>query len=42
MVDSIILGFSACFSLLRIFYCFLGVTLGMIVGVLPELGPFPQ
>lgn len=39
MLDSIILGFSACFSLVRLFYCFLGVTLGMIVGVLPGLGP---
>ncbi|MGR3376351.1 tripartite tricarboxylate transporter permease [Salipiger abyssi] len=34
-------GASIALSWSAIFYCFLGVTLGMIVGVLPGIGPLP-
>jgi len=33
------LGLKTAFSLVNLFYCFLGVFLGTIVGVLPGLGP---
>jgi TctA family transporter len=33
------LGFSTAFSLVNLFYCFLGVVLGTLIGVLPGLGP---
>ena len=33
------LGFSTAFSLGNLFYCFVGVVLGTLVGVLPGLGP---
>jgi putative tricarboxylic transport membrane protein len=39
MLNNIILGFSASLSLVNLLYCFLGVLLGTIVGVLPGLGP---
>lgn len=39
MLDNIILGFSASLAPINLLYCFLGVTLGTIVGVLPGLGP---
>ncbi|MBP1779653.1 MAG: tripartite tricarboxylate transporter TctA family protein, partial [candidate division NC10 bacterium] len=32
-------GFAVSLDPARIFYCFLGVVLGTIVGVLPGLGP---
>lgn len=32
-------GFETAFSLWNLFYCLLGVTAGMLVGVLPGLGP---
>jgi TctA family transporter len=33
------LGFSTAFGLANLFYCFIGVILGTLVGVLPGLGP---
>lgn len=33
------LGFSTAFSLANLFFCFVGVVLGTLVGVLPGLGP---
>ena len=38
MVDNLALGFSVALSLSGLFYCFLGVFLGTVVGVLPGLG----
>lgn len=39
MLDQILLGFNVALSFDNLFYCFLGVILGTIVGVLPGLGP---
>ncbi|MCJ8145314.1 tripartite tricarboxylate transporter permease [Ancylobacter sp. A5.8] len=39
--DNLALGFSVAFSLQNLFYCFLGVLLGTLIGVLPGLGPVP-
>ncbi|MBS1230860.1 MAG: tctA4 [Proteobacteria bacterium] len=33
------LGFSTAFGLANLFYCFIGVVLGTLIGVLPGLGP---
>ena len=33
------LGFSTAFGLANLFYCFVGVVLGTLIGVLPGLGP---
>lgn len=38
MGSNIALGFSVAFSLKSLFYCFLGVFLGTLVGVLPGIG----
>jgi putative tricarboxylic transport membrane protein len=37
--DGLILGFGAALSVQNLFYCFLGVLLGTLIGVLPGLGP---
>ncbi|HZJ12659.1 MAG TPA: tripartite tricarboxylate transporter permease, partial [Methyloceanibacter sp.] len=37
--SGIILGFSVALIPLNLFYCFVGVTLGTFIGVLPGLGP---
>lgn len=39
MLDNILMGLSLSFTPVNLFYCFLGVTLGTIVGILPGLGP---
>ena len=39
--DNLALGFSVALSFQNIFYCFLGVLLGTLIGVLPGLGPVP-
>jgi len=39
--DHLALGFSVAFTLQNIFYCFIGVLLGTLIGVLPGLGPVP-
>lgn len=38
MLDNIILGFSEALTLANLWYCFAGVLLGTLVGVLPGLG----
>ncbi|MCU0594054.1 MAG: tripartite tricarboxylate transporter permease [Desulfobacterota bacterium] len=39
MLDGLIMGFSISLSLQNILYCFIGCTLGTMIGVLPGLGP---
>ena len=39
--DNLALGFSVAFTFQNIAYCFLGVLLGTLIGVLPGLGPVP-
>ncbi|GLK71038.1 tripartite tricarboxylate transporter permease [Ancylobacter dichloromethanicus] len=39
--DNLALGFSVAVSFQNIFYCFIGVLLGTLIGVLPGLGPVP-
>lgn len=38
-MESLILGFETALTAVNLFYCFLGVLLGTLVGVLPGLGP---
>ncbi len=39
LLDNLALGFSVALSFQNIFYCFAGVLLGTLIGVLPGLGP---
>lgn len=39
MIDNLILGFRESLSLINLVWCFFGVTIGTIVGVIPGLGP---
>jgi putative tricarboxylic transport membrane protein len=39
MLDNILLGFSVCMKPLNLFYCFSGVFMGTLIGVLPGIGP---
>jgi putative tricarboxylic transport membrane protein len=39
MLDEIYSGFSVALTFMNIIYCFLGVVMGTLVGVLPGLGP---
>lgn len=39
LINNLALGFSTALSVSNLFYCFLGVTLGTLIGVLPGLGP---
>ncbi len=39
LLSNLALGFSAAPSLTNIFYCFVGVTIGTLIGVLPGMGP---
>jgi putative tricarboxylic transport membrane protein len=39
LVANLELGFAVAFSLKNLAYCFLGVTLGTLIGVLPGIGP---
>jgi len=39
MLENLALGFKVSFSLHNIMFCFIGCTLGTIIGVLPGLGP---
>jgi len=39
LFDNLAIGFATAFSISNLFYCFLGVTVGTLVGVLPGLGP---
>jgi len=38
MLENLLLGFQTAISLTTLWYCFLGVLLGMIIGVLPGIG----
>jgi putative tricarboxylic transport membrane protein len=38
-MENILLGIESVFTITNLFYCFLGVFLGTVVGVLPGLGP---
>ena len=38
-MESLILGFDTAFTVINLLYCFAGVLLGTIVGILPGLGP---
>ena len=39
LLDHLAIGLDAAFTLNNLMYCFIGVTLGTLVGVLPGLGP---
>lgn len=39
LFTNLAIGFDAAFTLTNLLYCFIGVTLGTVVGVLPGLGP---
>ncbi|MFG1396802.1 tripartite tricarboxylate transporter permease [Roseixanthobacter pseudopolyaromaticivorans] len=39
LIDNLGLGFSVALSFQNLFYCFVGVLLGTLIGVLPGLGP---
>ncbi|WP_454918723.1 tripartite tricarboxylate transporter permease [Xanthobacter sediminis] len=39
LLDNLALGFSVALSLQNLLYCFIGVLLGTLIGVLPGLGP---
>ena len=39
LLDNLAIGFATAFTLGNILYCFIGVLLGTMVGVLPGLGP---
>ncbi|MCW1934264.1 tripartite tricarboxylate transporter permease [Pararhodobacter zhoushanensis] len=39
MIDNLILGFGVAFSLSTLTWCFMGVSIGMFIGVLPGVGP---
>lgn len=38
-LSNLALGFSVAFTLANVFYCFVGVLLGTLIGVLPGIGP---
>ena len=39
LLSNLSLGFATAFTLQNLLYCFIGVTLGTLIGVLPGLGP---
>jgi putative tricarboxylic transport membrane protein len=39
LIDSIILGFSTGLQPINLLYCFIGVSMGTLIGVLPGIGP---
>ncbi|WP_442757496.1 tripartite tricarboxylate transporter permease, partial [Pseudomonas sp. PM2] len=39
--DNLALGFSVALTFQNVLYCFIGVLLGTLIGVLPGLGPVP-
>src|SRR5512134_2669095 len=41
LLNNLILGFQTALSLQNLLYCFAGVVLGTMIGVLPGLGPVP-
>jgi putative tricarboxylic transport membrane protein len=41
LISNLALGLSVAFTLTNLFYCFVGVLLGTLIGVLPGIGPVP-
>src|SRR5688500_19298031 len=41
LVENLALGLSVAVTLQNVLYCFVGVLLGTLVGVLPGIGPVP-
>ena len=39
LFNNLIFGFSVALSLENLFYCFIGVLVGTLIGVLPGIGP---
>ena len=39
MIENLVLGFGVAFSLQNLSYCFAGVALGTLIGVLPGISP---
>lgn len=39
MIDNLLLGFQVALSAQTLMYCFIGVSIGMFIGVLPGVGP---
>lgn len=39
LINNLLIGFEAALSLQNILYCFFGVTIGTLIGVLPGMGP---
>ena len=39
ILSSLVLGFKVALSLSNLFFCFLGVVTGTLIGVLPGIGP---
>jgi len=39
LLSNLSLGFAASLTLANVFYCFVGVLLGTLIGVLPGIGP---
>lgn len=39
LINNLLVGFEAALSLQNILYCFFGVTIGTLIGVLPGMGP---
>ncbi|MBM4331588.1 MAG: tripartite tricarboxylate transporter permease [Deltaproteobacteria bacterium] len=39
MLDNLLLGFASAISPINLLFCFIGVTIGTIIGVLPGIGP---
>ena len=41
LISNLALGFGVAFTLTNLLYCFFGVLLGTLIGVLPGIGPVP-
>ena len=39
LIDNLALGFATALTLQNLFYCFIGVVIGTLIGVLPGIGP---
>ena len=39
LLANLLLGFESAVSLQNLFYCFVGVSVGTLIGVLPGMGP---
>ena len=41
LLSNLGIGFAVAFTFQNLFYCFIGVLLGTLIGVLPGIGPVP-